>query len=65
MANVLRQGTDAYQKRLIRTRVRMPDGTVVQGREGQKILDERRRIADKMRKLEEKGLLFDKKKGGA
>jgi len=65
MVYILRRGTDAYQKRLIRTRVRMPDGTVIQGREGQRILDERRRIADKMRKLEEKGLLFDKRRNSS
>ena len=42
------------RKQLIRSRVRMPDGAIIQGYQGQKILDERRRRQEKMKKITEK-----------
>lgn len=39
-------GTSENHRRLIRTRVRMPDGSILQGQQGQKILDDKRRQRD-------------------
>jgi len=50
--NILTRGTEEYRKRMIKTRVRMPDGTVLQGKQSQKILDERKRQQEKARKEE-------------
>jgi hypothetical protein len=49
---ILNRGTEAYRKRMIKTRVRMPDGTILQGRAGERVLSERQKIQEKARKEE-------------
>ena len=37
---------------MIKTRVKMPDGTILQGKAGERILSERQRLQEKARKEE-------------
>jgi len=45
-------GTQANHRKLIRTRAKLPDGSVVEGRQGQQVIDQRRRQRDLLRKSE-------------
>jgi len=47
-------GTSETHRKQIRTRAQMPDGSILQGRAGQKVIDERRRARDKAMKYEVK-----------
>jgi hypothetical protein len=40
-------GTSENHRKMIRTRVRMSDGSIIQGQQGQKIIDDRRWQRDK------------------
>jgi len=51
---ILKRGTSEYRTKMIKTRVRMSDGTVLQGREGSKIRDQRLKTAEGARKRAER-----------
>lgn len=55
MVTILRRGTTSYRRKKAKTRVRMPDGTILDGKAGQKALDERRRRQEEGEKYRVKG----------